>query len=98
MADQANGQSLYNIIDVKVAKSAGQVASAELVNWQKEIATITSQENSALSPHLDIKSVKLSAVDGLFLKATIAVLACRNNSDLGITPCSLPDSLISTRP
>jgi predicted carbohydrate-binding protein with CBM5 and CBM33 domain len=40
VADQANGQSLYNIIDVKVAKSAGQVAPAELVNWQKEIATI----------------------------------------------------------
>jgi hypothetical protein len=38
---------------------------------EKEIATIASEGNSAVAPHLDIKSVKLAAVDGLFLKATI---------------------------
>jgi hypothetical protein len=38
---------------------------------EKEIATIAGEENAAVAPHLDIKSVKLAAVDGLFLKATI---------------------------
>jgi hypothetical protein len=38
---------------------------------EKEIATITGESNAAATPHLDIKSVKLSAVDGLFLKATV---------------------------
>jgi hypothetical protein len=38
---------------------------------EKEIATIAGAENAAVAPHLDIKSVKLAAVDGLFLKATI---------------------------
>lgn len=38
---------------------------------EKEIATIAGHENSAVAPHLNIRSVKLSAVDGLFLKATI---------------------------
>jgi hypothetical protein len=38
---------------------------------EKEIATIAGEENAAVPPHLDIKSVKLAAVDGLFLKASI---------------------------
>jgi hypothetical protein len=38
---------------------------------EKEIATIAGEGNAALAPHLDIKSVKLAAVDGLYLKATI---------------------------
>ena len=38
---------------------------------EKEIAAIPAQENAAVAPHLDIKSVRLAAVDGLFLKATI---------------------------
>ena len=38
---------------------------------EKEIATIAGEENAAVAPHLNIKSVKLAAVDGLFLKATI---------------------------
>ncbi len=41
---------------------------------EKEIATIPAEQkagNSALAPHLDIQSIKLAAVDGLFLKATI---------------------------
>jgi hypothetical protein len=38
---------------------------------EKEIATIAGQENAAVAAHLNIKSVKLAAVDGLFLKATI---------------------------
>jgi hypothetical protein len=38
---------------------------------EKDIATITAEENAGLAAHLDIKSVKLSAVDGLFLKAAI---------------------------
>src|SRR5581483_9390409 len=38
---------------------------------ETEIASLTSEENSALAPHMDIKSVKLAAIDGLYLKATI---------------------------
>jgi hypothetical protein len=38
---------------------------------EKEIATLTTEPNAAAAPPLDIKSVKLVAVDGLFLKATI---------------------------
>jgi len=38
---------------------------------EKEIATIAAEENAGIGPHLDIKSVKLAGVDGLFLKATI---------------------------
>ena len=38
---------------------------------EQEIATITAEANAAVAPNLDITSVKLSAVDGLFLKATI---------------------------
>jgi hypothetical protein len=38
---------------------------------KKEIAAIAAEENAAVAPHLDIKSLKLAAVDGLFLKVTI---------------------------
>ena len=38
---------------------------------EKEIATVAGEEHSAVAPNLNIKSVKLAAVDGLFLKATI---------------------------
>src|SRR5205823_2878409 len=42
---------------------------------EKEIGTIAGEANSAAPhidmPHLDIRSVKLSAVDGLFLKASM---------------------------
>ncbi len=37
----------------------------------KEIATVSGASNASVAAHLDIKSVKLAAVDGLFLKATI---------------------------
>ena len=36
-----------------------------------EIASVAGEENASVPAHLDIKSVKLAAVDGLFLKATI---------------------------
>ncbi len=38
---------------------------------EKEIASIAGKENPGVAAHLNIKSVKLAAVDGLFLKATI---------------------------
>lgn len=38
---------------------------------EKEIATVVGAGNAAVAAHLDIKSLKLAAVDGLFLKATI---------------------------
>src|SRR5437016_1580298 len=33
-------------------------------------ATLTGQKHSSVAPHLDIRSLKLSVVDGLFLKVT----------------------------
>ena len=38
---------------------------------EQEIATLTADPSATIAPNLDIKSVKLTAVDGLFLKATI---------------------------
>jgi hypothetical protein len=38
---------------------------------ETEIATVPGEASAASAAHLDIKSVKLSAVDGLFLKATL---------------------------
>ena len=38
---------------------------------ETEISTVTSTEKAAVAAHLNIKSIKLTAVDGLFLKATI---------------------------
>jgi hypothetical protein len=38
---------------------------------EKAIATVAGEEHPAVAPHLDIKDVKLAAVDGLFLKVTL---------------------------
>ena len=38
---------------------------------EREIAAVDAGENAAVAAHLDIKSVRLAAVDGLFLKVTI---------------------------
>jgi hypothetical protein len=38
---------------------------------EKPIAAIPGLKDSGLAPHLDIRNLKLSAIDGLFLKATI---------------------------
>lgn len=40
-------------------------------NVEKTIATISDAEDTAVAPHLDIRKVTLSSIDGLFLKATI---------------------------
>ena len=38
---------------------------------EKELATLTGEENTTLAAHLDLKNVKVSVVDGIFLKVTI---------------------------
>jgi hypothetical protein len=38
---------------------------------EKRLATISDNEDTAVAPHLDVKQVTLSAVDGLFLEASI---------------------------
>jgi hypothetical protein len=38
---------------------------------ETKIADVAAEENAAVAAHLDIKSVKLTAVDGLFLKVTL---------------------------
>jgi hypothetical protein len=38
---------------------------------ERALATIPGPKDSGLAPHLDIRNLKLSAVDGIFLKATL---------------------------
>ena len=56
---------------------------------EAEIAVIAGGENASMAPHLNIKSVKVSAVDGLFLKVTIEtrgpVLAGSDPAIMGLT-------------
>lgn len=56
---------------------------------QAEIATIPAKEDSAIAAHLNIKDIKLTAVDGLFLKVTLQtrgpVLAETDPGMLGLT-------------
>lgn len=56
---------------------------------EKEMATVAGTEKTSVAPNLNIKSVKLTAVDGLFLKATIEtygpVLAESDPKIAGIT-------------
>lgn len=56
---------------------------------EKEVATVAGTEKTSVAPNLNIKSVKLTAVDGLFLKATIEtygpVLAENDPKIAGIT-------------
>jgi hypothetical protein len=35
---------------------------------EKPIGTVSGPEHLSISPHLDIRNVKLAAVDGLFLR------------------------------
>jgi hypothetical protein len=44
------------------------LVNAEVEN---EIAVVAAEENPATAAHLDIKNIKLAAIDGLFLRATI---------------------------
>src|SRR5262245_61203445 len=37
---------------------------------EKDLATLGGEESPAIAPHLDLKSVKVTVVDGLFLKVT----------------------------
>lgn len=37
---------------------------------EKEVATLSGEESPAIAAHLDLKAVKMSVADGLFLKAT----------------------------
>ena len=56
---------------------------------EKNLATVTAEPSSTLAPNLDITSVKLTAVDGLFLKATIgtrgAVLSEGDSAIAGVS-------------
>ncbi len=51
----------------------GIVGLYPLVNTgaEKPLATLHGEENHAVAPHLDIRDLKVAAVDGLFLKVTL---------------------------
>lgn len=56
---------------------------------EKNVATISAKENSSVAPNLDIKSIKVTAVDGLFFKTAIetrgSVLPASDPKMVGIT-------------
>src|SRR5580704_8495914 len=63
--------------DGSVVMSYEQVAAKDAIvglypivnaGAEKPIATLSGEEHPAVAPHLDIRNVKLAAVDGLFLK------------------------------
>jgi hypothetical protein len=66
-----NGTIELSYDDVHAEDAIVGVYPVVAAGVEKEIATIAAEETAGAAPHLDIKSVKLSAVDGLFLKATI---------------------------
>src|SRR5256885_4029708 len=66
---------------------------------EKALATISAAANAGLAPNLDITSVKLSAVDGFVLKATIGTRgAVPPDGDSAIVGVSYRVCLSSTRP
>ncbi|HET7550098.1 MAG TPA: hypothetical protein VFK04_02335 [Gemmatimonadaceae bacterium] len=66
---------------------------------EKTLATIESRSNADVAPNLDVTSVKLSAVDGVFLKATIGTRGTvLPESDSGIAGISYRVCLSATKP
>src|SRR5256885_13188870 len=66
---------------------------------EKALATISAAANAELAPNLDITSVKLSAVDGLVLKATIGTRGTvPPDGDSAIVGVSYRVCLSSTKP
>ena len=66
---------------------------------EKSLASISAESNADVAPNLDITSVGLTAVDGLFLKATIGTRgAVLPESDSGIVGISYRVCLSTTKP
>ena len=66
---------------------------------EKKLATIPAESNAAVAPNLDITSVELTAVDGLFLKATIGTRGpVLPATDSGIVGISYRVCLSATKP
>ena len=66
---------------------------------EKTLATITAAANDGVAPNLDVTSVKLGAVDGLFLKATIGTRGpVVPESDSAIAGVSYRVCLSATKP
>jgi hypothetical protein len=59
----------YN--DVNAKDAVVGVFPAVTAGVEKTIATVPDADDAAVAPNVDVKNVKLSAVDGLFLKASI---------------------------
>jgi hypothetical protein len=66
-----NGTIELNYDEIHAADAIVGVYPIVTEGNQTEIAAIPAAENAAVASHLNIKSVKLSAVDNLFLKVTI---------------------------
>ena len=66
---------------------------------ERKLASITAESNADLAPNLDITSVKLTVVDGLFLKTTIGTRGpLLPESDSGVVGISYRVCLSTTKP
>lgn len=66
---------------------------------ERAIASITDESNAAVAPNFDITGVRLTAVDGLFLKATVATRgAVLPEGDSAIIGTSYRVCLSTTKP
>jgi len=66
-----NGVIELSYNDVNAKDAVVGVFPLVTAGAEKSIATISGDETPGVAPNLDIKSIKLTEVDGLFLKATI---------------------------
>jgi hypothetical protein len=74
----------YN--DVSARDAVVGVFPTVTTGVEKTVATIFDADDAAVAPNLDVKSVKVSTLDGLFLKATIETRgAVLPESDPGIS-------------
>src|SRR6185312_5273434 len=66
-----DGTIEFNYDDVHAEDAIVGVYPVVTAGNETEIGHVAAAEHAAVAPHLNIKDIKLSAVDGLFLKVTI---------------------------
>jgi chitin-binding protein len=94
VADQPNGQSIYNIIDVNIDKSNTTITTTESIGWEKEIATIDKPQKLKVGdivrvrffsdneePHREIK-IKIKSGEENNWAETVAMAINAQHSDI----------------
>ena len=84
-----DGTIEFNYDDIHAEDAIVGVYPVVTAGNETPIATLVSTENAAVAAHLNIKNIKVSAVDGLFLKVTLetrgSVLAENDPAITGLT-------------